>query len=90
LSRRQTLPEPTQMADRLFRAALPLLSRDLPQGPFRLIGVGLASLAPATGAETSGDLLAPEAARRLAAERAADRIRARFGSESIILGRSLR
>ena len=90
LSRRQTLPEPTQMADRLYRAALPVLSRDLHQGPFRLIGVGLAALASATGAETSGDLLAPEAARRLAAERAADRIRARFGPDSIVLGRSLR
>jgi DNA polymerase IV len=90
LSRRQTLPEPTQMADRLYRAALAMLSRDLQQGPFRLIGVGLAALVSATEAETSGDLLAPEAARRLAAERAADRIRARFGPESIILGRSLR
>jgi DNA polymerase-4 len=90
VSRRQTLPEPTQMADRLFRAALPMLSRDLHQGPFRLIGVGLAALVSATGAETSGDLLAPEDARRLAAERAADRIRARFGPGSIVLGRSLR
>ena len=78
------------MADRLYRAALPMLRRDLAQGPFRLIGVGLAALAPATGAETSGDLLAPDAARRLAAERAADRIRARFGPDSIVLGRSLR
>jgi DNA polymerase-4 len=89
LTRRQTLPEPTQMADRLYRAALPMLSRELLQGPFRLIGVGLAFLAPSSGAESSGDLLAPEAARRLAAERAADRIRARFGPESIVLGRSL-
>lgn len=90
LSRRQSLPEPTQMADRLYRAALPLLTRDLPQGPFRLVGIGLAALGPADEAETSGDLLAPEAARRLAAERAADRIRARFGPASIVLGRSLR
>ncbi len=78
------------MADRLYRAALPLLARDLPSGPFRLIGIGLTALAPATGAETAGDLLAPEAARRLAAEQATDRIRARFGPDSIILGRALR
>jgi DNA polymerase-4 len=90
LTRRQTLDTPTQMADRLYRTAMPMLRRDMTAGPFRLIGIGLASLAPAHDSDATGDLLAPESVRRLAAERAADRIRARFGRESIILGRSLR
>jgi DNA polymerase-4 len=64
--------------------------RDLAAGPFRLFGVGLSRLAPALDSDATGDLLAPESARRLAAERALDRIRARFGRESIILGRSIR
>ena len=67
-----------------------MLRRDIDAGPFRLIGVGLADLVPAHGSDATGDLLAPEAARRLAAERAADRIRARFGRDSIMLGRSIR
>lgn len=89
LSRRQTLPSPTVMADRLYRAALPMLQRDIGAGPFRLVGVGLTHLVPAAP-EQAGDLLAPESARRLDAERAADKIRARFGHDAIILGRSLR
>ena len=43
-----------------------------------------------TLADLSGDLLDPEARRRAAAERATDAIRARFGAEAIIKGRSLR
>ncbi|MBB5223798.1 DNA polymerase-4 [Amaricoccus macauensis] len=87
LTRRQTLDEPTVMADRLYRTALPMLQRDMSAGPFRLIGVGLASLSVA-GLE-SGDLLSADSERRLKAERATDSIRARFGEKSIILGRSL-
>ena len=68
------------MADRLYRTGLPMLRRDIGAGPFRLIGIGLARLAPAHGSDATDDLLAPEAARRLAAERALDRIRARFGA----------
>jgi DNA polymerase-4 len=60
------------------------------QAPFRLIGVGLSALVPASGGGLVGDLLEPEAAKRQAAELAADRIRARFGRDAIILGRSLR
>lgn len=87
LSRRHTLEEPTAMADRLYRTALAMLQRDAGAGPFRLIGIGMASLS-AGGAE-SADFLSPESERRLKAERATDSIRARFGEKAIILGRSL-
>jgi DNA polymerase-4 len=90
LTRRHALSEPTQMADRLYRAALPMLHRDMGKAPFRLIGVGLSDLADAAQADPSTDLLDPSEARRLAAERTADRIRARFGADSIMIGRSLR
>jgi DNA polymerase IV len=52
--------------------------------------VGLSDLTPAEGADRMGDLLDPDAARRAAAERAADAIRARFGADAILKGRALR
>jgi DNA polymerase-4 len=78
------------MADRLYRAALPMLQRDIAQAPFRLIGVGLSSLVSTSDSDATDDFLDPAAARRISAERAADQIRARFGHESILLGRSVR
>ena len=47
-------------------------------------------LCPEAEADKSGDLLDPGAARRSGAERATDKIRARFGSDAIVKGRSLR
>jgi DNA polymerase-4 len=90
LTRRQTLATPTQMAERLYRTALPMLRRDIDAGPFRLIGIGLAGLAEKPPGESDADLIDSGLSRRLDAERAADRIRTRFGHNSIILGRSLR
>ena len=86
LTRRHTLPEPTQLADRLYRTAEPLLVRDLREAPFRLIGVGLSTLVAAQ--PETGDLADPAALRRAEAERARDAIRARWGEDAIRLGRS--
>ena len=86
LTRRHTLPEPTQLADRLYRTAEPLLVRDLREAPFRLIGVGLSTLVAAQ--PETGDLADPAALRRAEAERARDAIRARWGDDAIRLGRS--
>lgn len=90
LTRRQSLREATQMADGLWRAGQALLAQVAEPGPFRLIGIGLSDLVPAAAADRTGDLLDPGAAARAAAERAADRIRARFGPDAIVKGRSLR
>ena len=90
VSRRHSLGDPTQLTDRIYRAARDLFDHAGTAGPFRLIGVGISDLAPEDQADLSGDLLDPEARRRAAAERATDAIRARFGAEAIIKGRSLR
>lgn len=90
LTRRQTVSTATQMADRLYRTTLPMLRREMTSGPFRLIGIGLSELSPARGREPGNDLLDPSQERRLMAEAAADEIRARFGQDAIMLGRSLR
>ena len=90
LSRRVSLGEPTQSADRIYRTARALFDIVAGEGPFRLIGVGLSELGQATGAELSGDLLDPQAAKRQAAEHATDAIRARFGEGAILKGRAIR
>ncbi len=90
ISRRHSLHDPTQTADRLYHEARALFDATPDKGPFRLIGVGLGDLTPAQEADRMTDLLDPAAAKRRAAERATDAIRARFGSEAIIKGRALR
>ena len=90
VSRRHALGDPTQLTDRIYRAARDLFDHVGTVGPFRLIGVGISDLAPEDQADLSQDLLDPEARRRAAAERATDAIRARFGTDAIIKGRSLR
>ena len=90
VTRRHSLPDPTQTTDRLYRETRALYDAMQDPGPFRLIGVGLSDLAPADEADRMTDLLDPSAAKRRAAERATDAIRARFGKEAIIKGRALR
>ena len=90
LTRRISLHDPTQIADRIYRTAKQLFDQLGDQGPYRLIGVGLSDIAPEATADLSADLLDPDAARRTEAERAADRIRAKFGHDAILKGRALR
>lgn len=90
LTRRRSLREPAQLADAIWRTAEALLRELAPRAPFRLLGVGLSELSPASGRDPAGDLLDPGAARRAAAERATDAIRAKFGADAIIKGRTLR
>ncbi|MGB5558731.1 MAG: DNA polymerase IV, partial [Paracoccaceae bacterium] len=90
LTRRISLHDPTQIADRIYRTARDLFDQAGDQGPYRLIGVGLSDITPDTVADLSGDLLDPDAVKRSNAERAADRIRAKFGPGAIVKGRALR
>lgn len=90
LTRQATLPDPTQLADKIFRSAWALYQPVADRAPFRLVGVGISRLSPAAGADATADLLDPNQGRRIRAERAADTIRRRFGHDAIIKGRSLR
>ncbi|WP_114286302.1 DNA polymerase IV [Candidatus Halocynthiibacter alkanivorans] len=90
LSRRLTLPDATQMADRIYRTARDLFDQVGNQGPYRLIGVGLSDIIASSQADLTQDLLDPKASQRAKAERATDEIRARFGKDAIVKGRSLR
>ncbi|QFU09640.1 DNA polymerase IV [Rhodobacteraceae bacterium THAF1] len=90
LTRRLTLGEPTQIADRIYRTARALMEPALAEGPFRLLGVGVSDLCDGSQADHSGDLLDPQALVRAKAERATDAIKARFGTDAIVKGRALR
>ena len=87
LTRRVSLPIPTQLAQVIFRAIKPILAKEI--GPsYRLIGVGLSSLEPAKS--DAIDLIDPSVEKRAAAERAADLARNKFGSDVIQTGRGMK
>ncbi|HBR38895.1 MAG TPA: DNA polymerase IV, partial [Sulfitobacter pontiacus] len=90
ITRRVSLYDPTQLADRIYRTARGLFDQLGEPGPFRLLGCGISDLSAADGADMAGDLLDPDAARRGQAERATDAIRNRFGDKAIVKGRALR
>ena len=90
ITRRVSLYDPTQLADRIYRTARGLFDQLGEPGPFRLLGCGISDLSAADGADTAGDLLDPDAVRRGRAERATDAIRNRFGDKAIVKGRALR
>jgi len=84
-TRAQTLERPTQLAARIFAAGRELLEREIDGTKFRLIGIGLSSLMDANEADLA-DLLDHRTAE---AERAIDRLRARFGDEAVFRGLTL-
>lgn len=90
VTRRVSLTDSTQIADRIYRTARGLFDQAGVDGPFRLLGVGVSDLQPEDKGDLSGDLLDPNSGRRANAERATDSIRKRFGSDAIVKGRSLR
>ncbi|WP_069301547.1 DNA polymerase IV [Neptunicoccus sediminis] len=90
LNRSVTLPEPTQMADRIYSHGRQMLDGVIDKAPFRLIGIGISQLTRPEEADHYMDLLEQDAAKRAKAERATDAIRQRFGKDAILKGRALR
>jgi DNA polymerase-4 len=79
---------PTQLAVRLFEEARSLLQPELDGTPYRLIGLGAASLHPGSDAD-QGDLVDTTLARQKAAAQAIDAVRNRFGGKALVRGISL-
>jgi DNA polymerase-4 len=75
----------TELAGKIFAAGRDLLRREADGTRFRLIGIGVSDLAEASGTDPS-DLIDVSGKRDAAAERAVDRVRAKFGRESIVKG----
>lgn len=88
-TRSTSLDSPTQLADRIFRTARAALKREADGTRFRLLGVGLSNLGPAVGADPSS-LIDVTSDKRAAAERAMDKIRAKFGGEAVGTGRAFK
>jgi DNA polymerase-4 len=88
LARSRRLEDPTQLADRLYRAAAPLLAAEADGRRFRLIGIGTGDLADAAGADPP-DLLDPATERSARLERLIDAVRAEIGEDAIGRGRGL-
>jgi DNA polymerase IV len=84
-TRALSLPDPTQLADRIFRAGLVLLEREADGTPFRLLGIGISDIEDDSRADPI-DLIDAAAAKRASAERAMDRLRDKFGRDAVETG----
>lgn len=85
-TRARHLMMPTQLANVIYEHGASLLARELDGTAYRLIGIGVSGLSAADGSDP-GDLIEPQVARRAAAERAMDRVRAKFGNTAVIRGK---
>ena len=85
ITRSRTLPDLTQLADRIFKAADDMLAK-IPGGArYRLIGVQVSELDGDRLADPD-DLVDKSAGQLARAERAMDAIRAKFGNKAVELG----
>jgi DNA polymerase-4 len=91
LTRNRAISNPTQLADVIFETSRQLLRQvmaDKPGAHYRLIGVGVSSLVDAAQADPL-DLGDPDKEKRKAAEQAMDKLRDKFGKDTIQKGRGL-
>jgi len=88
ISRSRRLAAATQMAEELYRTAVPLVRQEADGRAFRLIGIGAADLVPAAEADLP-DLLDPGRDKRVRIERVMDQVRAKLGDQAILKGRAL-
>ncbi len=88
VTRRRTLPAPTQTAKTLFAVGRELLRAEATGAAYRLIGIGISDLAEA--ADAPEDLFAESESRARRGERAIDALRTRFGQDAVVSGRALR
>jgi DNA polymerase-4 len=87
-TRSVTLDAPTQLADRIFGVSRTLLHREADGTSFRLLGAGLHNICAASACDPA-DLVDKGAGKRARAERAMDKVRAKFGGEAVGKGRGL-
>ena len=84
-TRARMLADPTQLAATIFAAGRDLLAGEVDGSKFRLIGIAVSHFCEATRADP-GNLLDQRGSRTAAAERALDRVRAKFGSAALLRG----
>lgn len=84
-TRNRALSDPTQLADRIFRTALPLLEKEADGTAFRLLGVGVSDFDDPDRADPD-DLVDVGSVKRAKAEHAIDALRGKFGDRAIETG----
>jgi DNA polymerase IV len=87
-TRARSLDAPTQLAAKIFAVGQDLLRREADGTRFRLIGIGVSSLADEADADPA-DLVDRHGERRAAAEHAVDKLREKFGRDAVVLGRAI-
>ena len=87
VTRRLTLPEPVQTARALFALGRDLLKPELGR-PYRLIGIAMAEVVDA--GDSDPGLFASTESRMLKTETTIDGLRARFGKDAVVAGRTLK
>jgi DNA polymerase-4 len=85
-TRSVSLDAPTQLADRIFRTARDALRREADGTAYRLLGVGISQICNEAECDPA-DLVDDGATKRAAAERAVDKVRAKFGDGALAKGR---
>ncbi|MEE9314347.1 MAG: DNA polymerase IV [Rhizobiaceae bacterium] len=88
-TRNTTLPDPTQLADRMYSVGRTMLEKEMDGTRFRLLGIGVAELQSDETADP-GDLVDVDGARRAAVERAMDTVRTKFGDKAVEYGLTFR
>ncbi len=88
ITRSKKLTAPTQLAEILYKSALPLLEREARGTRYRLIGIGVAGFAAPDDADQN-NLLDKKPEKLAKIEGAMADVRARFGTPAINRGRAL-
>lgn len=88
ITRSRTLPDPTQLAETLFRTGESLLKVEADGRRFRLIGIGGAELVDPELADPP-DLADPDSGKRAKVEKTIDAVREKLGRDMLIKGREL-
>jgi DNA polymerase-4 len=81
-TRAASLSDPTQLAARIFETGRELLKREADGTSYRLIGIGVSALVPASDADPANLM----DRRSVDAEHAVDRLRAKFGDAVVVRG----
>jgi DNA polymerase-4 len=87
VTRRRTLPVPTQTGKALFTVARELLAAEARGAKYRLIGAGLSDF---IDADQGLDMFAEDERRARKSETAIDALRQKFGVDAVMSGRSLK
>ncbi len=84
-TRSYSLPDPTQLADKIYHHGLRMMKKEIDGSMFRLLGIGVSKLVPDEFADPH-DLVDPHGDKRAKIERAVDKVRGKYGIDAVELG----